>query len=589
MLLIPVLNPPRKPKKGRKNVAKKAKKKSKANPSPSPVRTTTRKKGKLTYVEAARASAAVYPKAYPGWHEKAGQKTGSRAGRPLSKEDALRYKRPIVGYLTRQMIREWHDPSKGGATAGSDTARLHKAAELFKTREKQLADYRKVMGTPWKRHAQKYKRGPKKGQRKKDYKIVGGKVKFRASRGPVSTVKVFRGFSPSLRTINRLVEGGFAGGLSAPGGKMKLNKPRRRKKARRSVSKNKPVRKNAKRRLKAKAVKVPQLWNKPKKRKKVRRKKAVLKNPMRKNAKRRKPAKRHKAYAYKAKKNPKRRRRVRKNAIKVKANKPRRRKARKFGMVKANKPRRRRRKARKFGMVKFSKNPMSILKGMVSDLKSAPKWITAGHILLGAGTTAAAAGFMLTRTPLARISFLQQRGVVGSLSRLALVGLTAGGISAAGALLSRLIGNPRLLRGAQTNLLIGGFAYGMANFLYEVMPGTAGMLMIPQVSAPTRVGVSGLGRYYGPDYKYGYGGMGSVESPEALVAGESLARNVNEFSGMNDWMELSGLGSSGGAPVPMEDLRGYPGQYGGGMNDWVELDSMGAMVEAGFDPGTQAF
>jgi hypothetical protein len=39
----------------------------------------------------------------------------------------------------------------------------------------------------------------------------------------------------------------------------------------------------------------------------------------------------------------------------------------------------------------------------------------------------------------------------------------------------------------------------------------------------------------------------------------------------------------------MEDLRGYPGQYGGGMGDWVELTSNNALVRAGFDPGTEAF
>jgi hypothetical protein len=230
---------------------------------------------------------------------------------------------------------------------------------------------------------------------------------------------------------------------------------------------------------------------------------------------------------------------------------------------------------------------------MVSDLKAVPKWITAGHILLGAGANATLCGWALTRGPLARVNFLQQRGLVGSVSRLALCGLGAGAISAVGAFAARALGNPKLLRGARTNLLIGGMAYALANFLYEVMPGTAGMLMIPQVSAPVRgralaAGQAGMANW-GPDYKYGYGGMGSVISPEDLVAGESLARNVNEFSGMNDWMELSGLGSSGGAPIPMEDLRGYPGQYGGGLNDWVELTSDNALVKAGFDPGVEAF
>ena len=64
------------------------------------------------------------------------------------------------------------------------------------------------------------------------------------------------------------------------------------------------------------------------------------------------------------------------------------------------------------------------------------------------------------------------------------------------------------------------------------------------------------------------GALGSVESPYDLVAGESAARMTNEFAGM---------GSSGGYPIPLEDLRGYPGQYGGGMNDWVEFGSQAAV------------
>ena len=586
MLLIPVLNPPRKSGKRRKNVATKKKTRRRST-----IRTTTRKRGKLTWTEAAAVSGALYPKSYPKWHEKAGQKTGSRAGKAMSKFDALRWKRPVVGYLTSQMVREWYDPTHGGATARKGTKRMKGAVELFKTREGQLAQYRKEHGTPWKRHPQYYKRGKKKGKRKKDYKVLFGKVKFRSGRGPASSVKVYRGFSPSQRQIDRLVAGGFAGHTSAPGGKVKLNKPRRRRKARKRPARTKSgrfrkkARKNPRRRTRGKKRKstrrrrrkAPQLYNNPRRRKRRRKSK-------------RKGRRRRKAYSYKA--NPRRRKRRRKSKAR-----PRRRKRRKKA-YKANprgrKCRRRRRRRKSTGMRRYSNNPMRILKGMINDLKDTPKWITAGHILFGMGLNGSLCGYALTRTPLARVRFLQQRGVVGSLARLAVCGLGAGVISAVGAIASRALGNPKLLRGARTNLLIGGMAYALANFAYEVMPGPAGMLFIPQVSAPQRRGLpSGGVEGWGPDYKYGYGGgMGSVISPEDLVAGESLARNVNEFSGMNDWMELSGLGSSGGAPVPMEDLRGYPGQYGGGMggmNDWVELTSNNALVRAGFDPGVEAF
>ncbi len=193
--MIPVLmNPPR-----RTKVATKKKTKKRRS---SVVRTTTRKRGKLTWTEAAAVSGALYPKKYPRWHEKGGQKTGSRSGKAMSKFDALRWKRPVVGFLTRQMVREWYDPSRGGATARKSSKRMKKAVTLFKKREEQLAEYRKQQGTPWKRHPQKYKIGKKKGQRKKDFKVVRGKVKFRSGRGPASSVRVYRGFSRrSARSI----------------------------------------------------------------------------------------------------------------------------------------------------------------------------------------------------------------------------------------------------------------------------------------------------------------------------------------------------------------------------------------------------
>jgi hypothetical protein len=588
MLLIPVLNPPKKPGKRRNKVATKKKTEKRS----STVRTTTRKKGKLTWTEAARASGAVYPAKYPKWHDKAGEKTGSKKGMPMSKWEALQWKRPVVGYISAKMVKDWYDPKTGGATARKRSKRMTKATEAWAAAEKKMAEFRKKSGTPWKRHTEYYKRDVKnkagkvihkKGSRKKDYKVLFGKVKFRSGRGPTRTIKVRRGFSPSQSQIDRLIRGGFAGHTSAPGGKVKLNKPRRRKKAKRRRS----VKKNPRRRKKAK-------------RKNPRRRKKAKKNPRRRKAKARKNPRRKRRKT--TGRRTKRRTRKRKRAYSYKANPKRRRKRktkRKAKATRKNPHRKRRRKRRRTRRNPGLKLP-GILQGMISDLQSAPKWITAGHILIGAGANATLCGWALTRGPLARVQFLQQRGFLGSAARLLLCGLGAGAISAVGAFAAKQLKNPMLLRGARTNLLIGGMAYALANFLYEVAPGTAGMLMIPQVGAPARrglpAGTAGLGLGYGssgPDYRYGAGGLGSVISPEDLVAGESLARNVNEFSGMGDWMELSGLGSSGGAPIPMEDLRGYPGQYGkgqvSGMGDWVELTSNNALVQAGFDPGVEAF
>jgi hypothetical protein len=486
----------------------------------------TRKTG-MSYSEAARASGAVYPKKFPSWHKKAGRSTGALAGKPLTKGDALMWKRPVVGYINRKMVKGWWHPTEGGAGARRGSKRMKAAIAWYKEWEKAMKASRKVRRSHWKRKPERYKRGPKKGRIKKDYKVTkDDKVKFRKGRGPMSYVKVFRGFSPSTPEISDLVRAGQAGHMFAPGGKVKLNKPRRRKKARRRRPAAKKNPRRRKRRVQAK--KNPRHKAKGKKRPTRRKKRRVsmLNNPRR---KKRRGKKRRRAKAVRRRKNPVRRKR---RKTKAKANPRRRRKARKG----------RRRRRRSTGMRRYSKNPMGILKGMLKDLKDTPKWITAGHILFGAGANATLCGWALTRTPLARVRFLQERGILGSVARLAMCGLGAGAISAAGALAARALGNPKLLRGARTNLLIGGMAYALANFLYEVAPGTAGMFMIPQVSTPRRGIASASMEGWGPDYKYGYGGMGAVVSPEDLVAGESLARNVNEFSGMGDWMELSGLG-----------------------------------------------
>jgi hypothetical protein len=73
-------------------------------------------------------------------------------------------------------------------------------------------------------------------------------------------------------------------------------------------------------------------------------------------------------------------------------------------------------------------------------------------------------------------------------------------------------------------------------------------------------------------------GLGNVESPEALVAGESQARLVNEFRGVGDFMELSGMH---GSPVPFEDIRGF--------GDWVQLQPDTQLAMENFNPATETF
>ncbi len=237
----------------------------------------------------------------------------------------------------------------------------------------------------------------------------------------------------------------------------------------------------------------------------------------------------------------------------------------------------------------------------LAQLRDASFWVTGGHILVGAGLTGLASRAILNFKFARQVASM--RGAGGAVAR---AGVNVGStllVSAAVSYLKRFVGGGRYLENVERNVLVGGVVYTLANLAYDLWPAGAEKL-IPGVSAPrggllrapaAAAGEMGWlpGRKAYPGEYPGYGGLGMVMSPEDLVAGESMARQVNEFSG---------LGSSGGAPVPLEDLRGYPGQYGGGMNDWMELSGMGGgmndwveidpnanLVKAGFDPGTETF
>jgi len=151
------------------------------------------------------------------------------------------------------------------------------------------------------------------------------------------------------------------------------------------------------------------------------------------------------------------------------------------------------------------------------------------------------------------------------------------------------------------NVLAGGMGYVLAKVIMEyavdswpanqIRNAAGGLMTGGMMSGMGGLGLYNTGHYPGqyPSYPAlpGHAGLGSVESPEALVEGESIARQMSEVGGMGDWMTLDGLGGMG-QPIPIEDIRGMG--EAGGMGDWVEFDpgSPPALMPAGF-PGAQSF
>ena len=530
----------------------------------------TRSAGKITWAEAANQSGAVYPRTYPKGH-KLGGKPHPKAGRVMTKDDALKYQRPVIGYLSRDMIRGFYNQilTTGGSVTSSK-AKIKKAyADLAKWNG-EIREFRREHGSSWLRSPQSFKRSGKtplgkaykKGARRPDYKQKwedtpakfqsgGGqhlRVKFRKGRGPVVRVPLHRGFGPSGELVSLLEQGGFGGPIDAPGGKVKLNRGKKRKTSRRRKARRKnPAARTTSGRFKKKAG--AKRRKNPKRRRKT---KVRAWNP-----KRRKTARRRKTTA---KANPRRRRKT-----KAKAN-PRRSYRRKKSVAKN--PRRRRRRA-----PRRLSNPGA---AQLAQLKSQAFWLTVAHVGIGMTGTAMLSGAIMNFAPIRR--FVSGSGLGGKLSRFAIC-LGSAGLLSAVAFAGK---NVKLIgQRGWINVLVGGAVYCTANLLGEIFNSP----LIPSIGAGRSS--ASLEGYYDPLLAHGsypgqYPGMGMVMSPEELVAGESM-------SSMGDWMELSGLGSSGGTPIPLEDLRGYPGQYGGGMNDWVEFNSDAGLVQAGWDPGTESF
>jgi adenylate kinase/ribonuclease R len=146
----------------------------------------------------------------------------------------------------------------------------------------------------------------------------------------------------------------------------------------------------------------------------------------------------------------------------------------------------------------------------------------------------------------------------------------------------------KVFRGFARNVALGGVFISSIRLLGAALPAVARYLNLPSVSegssaalrAPGMegladwIGLSGMGQG-GSHSKYAIPfsdirGMGMASSNEALVAGESFARSVNQFEGM------------GALPGGMS----YPGQYGGGgVGGWLETITPGAPL----NPGSESF
>lgn len=142
-----------------------------------------------------------------------------------------------------------------------------------------------------------------------------------------------------------------------------------------------------------------------------------------------------------------------------------------------------------------------------------------------------------------------------------------------------------LLRGIGRDVFVGGAIWTAIRLVQELLPTSSLALQLPSARGGMSgmYGMAGLGAYgtYPGQYP-SYAPLGVVTSPEELIAGESLARQIGNEGGM-------------GQPVPIQDFRG------GGVADWMELSGMRGMnnwvefhPDTGiameqFAPGVEAF
>lgn len=553
--IVPVLNPPPEAEGGtrRKRVAtrKKTRRRGGSKKRKNP-------RGGSTWAESAMQAGAYYGVGHP------------REGLVMSKPDALKAKIPVPRFLTPTMIRDWHSTVVPGVRKNS---KAYKAAVAkLKKQSRALAAKRA------KRPITPAKRDKKFRSKLKYQKAKAKKLKTKAPKRakPFRSVGLLRGRGVTKKKAGELIEAGFAVKPTAAqrkkGLRMAANPKRRRKSAKKKAGTRR--RRGPGGRFKAN----------PKRKRKTTAKK------------RRKTTKKRKTTA-KKRKNPRRKTKARKNPKR----KVKRTAKGRFKKMKAN-PKRKKAKARKgkkrkFAMAKYKRNPgvMTALKAQWSKFTKPPIWITAFHALAGMGGTIAMDHYFnvapwvpmaLKRRGIPSLALTAGSGVLVSTGAFLLEGLAAKSKSSTLKKATQNMG---------TNVLVGSLVTVVVKAAYELMPDQAAKVGVPRLesgrvmAAAPAEGTSGLGYYSdGPDYSRGFG---SVESPEDLVAGESLARQVNEFHGLGQ----------GGHPVPIEDIRGmgdwmelsgYPGQYGGGyggMGDWVEMEPQAPMVQQGFNPAVENF
>jgi hypothetical protein len=350
-------------------------------------------------------------------------------------------------------------------------------------------------------------------------------------------------------------------------------KKKARRSRRRSTKKAAPKR----RRSKSKAS--------PKRRRRSRKAKA---NPKRRRSKSKASPKRRRR-SRKAKANPKRRRKAKRNPKhrrRAKRNAPKRRRSRRGRRnVRYNggKRRRSRRGRRNPGMG----GAISGIRTRLKSLLQVQSW--GPPALQGAlGIGAASYG------PQVLSRFTSQLGLRDS----GLGGVVLSGVSTAlAASLAHMAASylpkggiaGKATSGIARNVMIGGMIWTVVRLINEVAPGIARSLYLPRTGGSMSGMGGGMGGslgMYGGHYPGQYPsnvylpGLGMVTSPEDLVAGESAARQANEFRGVGDFMELSGMQDA----VPFQDIRGM-----GGFGDWVELQSGSAPAMEQFNPATETF
>jgi hypothetical protein len=235
-----------------------------------------------------------------------------------------------------------------------------------------------------------------------------------------------------------------------------------------------------------------------------------------------------------------------------------------------------------------------MLPAQLEQLKNVQFWATAAHVGVGMGLTGLATNMILGTRFATKLRFMP--GIGGALGRAVVSAGTAALVGYAGGKVAEMAPAPmkKAVAGAGRNLLIGGLTYTLVKFLYEAAPAVASKFL-PGIEAPTarpRVTAAAAPAAAEPMAGLGYYGLGqesSVTSAENIVEGESAARAMGN---VGDFLEMTGMGGSGGVPIPVQDFQnldgmgalapmGYPGQYGGpppggypyveGMGDFAEF------------------